>query len=695
MAHMSRMNCLVAMLLVTFVFSGCQSSKNRWMTAWKERTKSKPHFQGIEGSEEITYWPSRRSKTNSKMTEIPNRFKDKMVRKTDPSRRDAELAEFLKEGDQLRKNGQLEDARLVYTKAILIAPENADVHHRLAFIADKQRQYQAADEHYQAALRIRPRDVNLLNDLGYSFALRGDTQQAELTLKEALVIDKSHKGAMANLGAIYAQQNRFPEALEMFRNGATESETQQYIAKLFPQGRTGNGAGPEQGYSQPVPVVASAKESPRDLAKMSFEEIQSEMARLREEARMARERAKQQMLIQARNSAMDDPAPLDPSPPVSTAIHRSPNAPVMLGPQGGNPAGFSNNPPGIEMAQQQPGSMAMPNANGQNQVTLFPSLNDQYAASESPQAAGASRSMGSDPSQMPSSKIPPQTKIFRGTSSQSQRSRPSDPQIQQAWDQQPSSNPFTPIQQMNSTNSASQMATQLGMNAGPGSMFPIVQGSGSERAVSPSSSNSPDNRFGSEFQQTPNSQISPKGNVNTNEQRLTPGANLIGKEEDFIGKEEAPPLAPVSPTSDWGSPTTGTLNWQNENLNGADWSNQTQSTGAAGTGSMPQVTPGNWGQAANRRSDSAEAPQSGVNGIRPRNENEVSRPYNGTWPSTNSLPPRQNPNPAMINRSPETQAIMGVTPMNGTGDSSSWNSSGSLINPSNQSLPQYPFAPNR
>src|ERR1700710_2167004 len=122
MAHMSRMNYVGATLLVALVISGCQSSNNRWTTAWKERAKPKPKFQGVDGPDQVTYWPYKADKKNPKMTEIPNQLKEKITRKTEQTKRDTQLTDLIKDGDQLRKNGQLEDARLVYTKAIIIAP---------------------------------------------------------------------------------------------------------------------------------------------------------------------------------------------------------------------------------------------------------------------------------------------------------------------------------------------------------------------------------------------------------------------------------------------------------------------------------------------------------------------------------------------------------------------------------------------
>ena len=62
-------------------------------------------------------------------------------------------------------------------------------------------------------------------------------RRAEVVLKQALEIDRTHQGAMANLGDIYAKQNRRDEALAMFRAGATEADAQRFMAQIFPENR--------------------------------------------------------------------------------------------------------------------------------------------------------------------------------------------------------------------------------------------------------------------------------------------------------------------------------------------------------------------------------------------------------------------------------------------------------------------------
>ena len=531
----SRMKCLLATLLVAFVISGCQSSNNKWTTAWKERTKPKPQFQGLEGSEEVTYWPYKPSKDKKKMTAIPSQLKEKLARNSEQSKSTKQQTELIKEGDQLRKNGQYEDARLVYSKALLLSPESPEVNHRLAIIADKQHHYSTADQYYQAALRVRPQDVNLLSDLGYSYSLRGNALQAEQTLKDALVIDKTHKGAMLNLGSLYSQQNRYPEALEMFRSGATEAEAQQYIAKLFPQGRAvgdsiarADRAIADRGNSTASLAIGSAPpDSAPDISKMSFEQIQTEMARRKQDAKLRRQQEAQQEHLRIQNLASETERFEQLQAQQQRLAQLNPRGgtaggPMTLGPQSGSDPVYSKNQPGGEMSQRQT-EMLLPGSNSQAQVMNVPfgapsnNATPQDRSLRSAQGAGA----------------PSNTEFFLGSPGQTQPQRQTDSQIQQAWGQRLGT-ATNNDQQINGSNPASQMATQLGMSAGPGNMFPIMLGSHATSSVNDGAipaglSNSQASGFGGGFAQPSNSPNSQSWSGN----QVEPPSNATQKNDGF------------------------------------------------------------------------------------------------------------------------------------------------------------------
>ncbi|MBM4076749.1 MAG: tetratricopeptide repeat protein, partial [Planctomycetes bacterium] len=199
------LNLLVCSLFVsmTLALSGCASikdSSSKWAANWSKRLEPKPKDPNNE--EIVRYWGQK--KKEPKQVEMPAELKERLAQKKDDGQRSRDYADRFREGNQKFKENQLEEARRSYELALSAKPDDPDAHHRLAVIADKLGTFAVADNHYQAALRKRPRDPNLLSDIGYSYSLRGNEPQAERYLQEALTIEPTHKGAMANLGTIFA-----------------------------------------------------------------------------------------------------------------------------------------------------------------------------------------------------------------------------------------------------------------------------------------------------------------------------------------------------------------------------------------------------------------------------------------------------------------------------------------------------------
>jgi tetratricopeptide (TPR) repeat protein len=85
------------------------------------------------------------------------------------------VAQLIREGQALLQkadsndphSAQLEEARQLLSEAVQLSPNSHQAHHSLAIIADLQKDWKAAEEHYKQALSQRPQDASLLNDLGY------------------------------------------------------------------------------------------------------------------------------------------------------------------------------------------------------------------------------------------------------------------------------------------------------------------------------------------------------------------------------------------------------------------------------------------------------------------------------------------------------------------------------------------------
>lgn len=144
------------------------------------------------------------------------------------------ISSWFRDGQRFEELERWDQAKKSYENILNVDATHADAHHRLAVIADIQQDYATAEDHYQAALRTKPKDPELLSDLGYSNFKRQRLQDSERYYLSALELDPSHRRTLNNLGLLYSQQNRFDDALAVFRKAGTEEEAQRNVALLFP-----------------------------------------------------------------------------------------------------------------------------------------------------------------------------------------------------------------------------------------------------------------------------------------------------------------------------------------------------------------------------------------------------------------------------------------------------------------------------
>ena len=707
MVRITQLNVCMAALLVAFVVSGCQS--NKFLMTWKERSKPKPNFQGLEGPDEVAYWPYKVDKSSKKPSPMPDQLKEKLAKKSEIEKRDSQLADLMKEGDQLSANGQFEDARLVYMRSLMVSPGNPSIHHRLAVVADKQRQYSVADEHYQAALRQRPRDVNILSDLGFSYVLRDNLPQAERTLKQALEIDRSHQRAMANMGLVYAKQNRRDEALAMFREGATEAEAQQFMATIFSQNNIGSGLAAAANSNAGASLADTQQRRPQDLKGLTVEQIQSVMSREAQEAKRKRYEADQRELQQARNvQKLDEEWSGQPAPNRVVAINKMDQ---NARPGQGYPSQLD-----VQGASYAQNGVTSPEGPVQNLagVTLYPSTSgpattnvavDQNAQMAVGQVMTGQPSAGG--SQAP-------FVIERGQSSlaQTQRSRPLESLAQRPRGQYSMLGGPNGTRSVPTGDNASQLATQLGMSAGPGSLFPMVNGAtnespaafGNPAPASPVQGAQPtvvapagmpafqgasmaapahsfDTRFGGEFQQAASFQSQNKFAGNPIQQA---GDRSMSNPTQPERTDVGPAIAPASPSANWGSPS----NWQSGSSDLPSWANQQPTTGAAGTGLDSNAGQSTWAQDSDRRLNTIDAgTMNNQSQNRDQTPFDASRPYSGSWPANaNALPNRAQPNVIINGRASNGFDNQFAAPINNQPGTPTQNGSAG-------SVPQWPYTP--
>jgi tetratricopeptide (TPR) repeat protein len=137
-------------------------------------------------------------------------------------------------GRSCEAQGRFDEARAAYLEALKRDPKRADAEVRLAILDDRKGDEADADRHFARALKLRPKDPEILCDQGYSLYLRRRWADAETSLKQALAVDHNHVRSHANLALVLARQGDSPGALAEFaRAGCDPSDARSNLGLVL------------------------------------------------------------------------------------------------------------------------------------------------------------------------------------------------------------------------------------------------------------------------------------------------------------------------------------------------------------------------------------------------------------------------------------------------------------------------------
>ncbi len=112
--------------------------------------------------------------------------------------------------------GQPEQAELHLTKASELDPSLWRAWNALGVIADIDHRYDEAVLNYQSGLIGSPNSSLLMNNIGYSYYLAGNTEEATRWFGRAIMATRDYKPAVRNLALLYAGQGWYDEAIKTF-----------------------------------------------------------------------------------------------------------------------------------------------------------------------------------------------------------------------------------------------------------------------------------------------------------------------------------------------------------------------------------------------------------------------------------------------------------------------------------------------
>jgi len=124
------------------------------------------------------------------------------------------------------------EARPVYQRLVEEYPDRHEPYHRLAVMADHQRQHREAEKFYLQAIRFNRNDAELFNDLGYCLYSQGKLPEAERILNQAVSMNPHNARARNNLGLVLGRLGRYDEALKQFQRGGRPADALYNVAVL-------------------------------------------------------------------------------------------------------------------------------------------------------------------------------------------------------------------------------------------------------------------------------------------------------------------------------------------------------------------------------------------------------------------------------------------------------------------------------
>ncbi len=128
----------------------------------------------------------------------------------------------------LYKLGQLDEARQAY-QGLLKTDYAGQAHHGLGLIAARSNLRQAV-RYFNQAVKLRPTDAEIRNDLGYTLLLAGRLTEARHHLATATELAPGEARAQSNLVLSFLLEGREAEAQSLARSLGIDAEQQRQLA---------------------------------------------------------------------------------------------------------------------------------------------------------------------------------------------------------------------------------------------------------------------------------------------------------------------------------------------------------------------------------------------------------------------------------------------------------------------------------
>ena len=135
-------------------------------------------------------------------------------------------------GKALADVGELQQARDVLSHSYPADRPDWRLLSAQGSVADRLDDHAGAQQFYQAALKIMPDEPTVLSNLGLSFALSRQLEEAERTLRVAVDQPKADARVRQNLALVLALEGKFGEAEDVSRKDMSPEDAKNNVAGI-------------------------------------------------------------------------------------------------------------------------------------------------------------------------------------------------------------------------------------------------------------------------------------------------------------------------------------------------------------------------------------------------------------------------------------------------------------------------------
>jgi superkiller protein 3 len=136
---------------------------------------------------------------------------------------DRSAASLLERGIQLEQAGRLQDAIAAHERALQLDPDLMQAHVNLIILYGRSGNFQKAEEHYQAALKLNPdKYPDAYYNYGVLMLKEGKLDQAQAAFANALKINPLYASAHNDLGYLLERQGKLEQAAAEYQKAVEE-----------------------------------------------------------------------------------------------------------------------------------------------------------------------------------------------------------------------------------------------------------------------------------------------------------------------------------------------------------------------------------------------------------------------------------------------------------------------------------------